>query len=173
MQFSFNGTTKEITGTYTTSGGKFTASATIDLYSDWKEWVQQGDNAKYLQAFSTTGGDDLGGGTYLGAYFFLENGWKIRPKDEAHRLVITGNLFTRDGTSPFLSTVSAYNVIIEMQNSSLTQQVAGGGGLTAQDIRDAMSLSTAETAQSGSIDDKLNKKDLLVPAGNGYLAIKI
>lgn len=37
---------------------------------------------------------------------------------------------------------------------ALEQAPSGGGGLTQQDVRDAMALPTADTIQSGSIDDK-------------------
>src|SRR6056300_321219 len=50
-----------------------------DLYSSWKEWVQVRDIAKYIPAFSIVGGEPLGGGTFLGVTYFLENGWRIKP----------------------------------------------------------------------------------------------
>ena len=44
-----------------------------DIYSRWKDWVRQSDNAKYPQAFDTTGGDDIGGGQSIAPYFFCRN----------------------------------------------------------------------------------------------------
>ncbi len=112
------------------NAGITTIDVQVDLYSDWKEWVLTSDNAKYPLAFTTTGGDALGGSEYLGAYFFLENGWKIRPYEGNHVLSVNGNLFTRDGSSPFVSTLGAYNVSIRSKFSSLTNivTVSGGGG---------------------------------------------
>lgn len=150
--FTFDGPTRLIVGAYVTSAGKFTVDAKADLYSSWKEWVLQGDNSKFPFAMSTTGGDDLGS-SFLGSYFFLENGWKIRPIEEAHRLIIDGNLFTRDGSSPFVPTLGAFNVLIEMQNSSLTQAVdVGGSGLTPADIwSEGMGTYTAPDTFGGFI----------------------
>jgi hypothetical protein len=43
---------------------------------------------------------------------------------------VKGNLYSRDGSSPFVSTIGTYNVRIEMQTSNLIDQVSisGGGG---------------------------------------------
>lgn len=100
-----------------------------DVYSRWKDWVQAGSNAKFLQAFTVIGGDPLTGAQSLGATFFLENGWKIRPQESNHILVVEGNLYARSG-SPFVSTLGSYNVRIEMRVSNLIDIIAtnGGGG---------------------------------------------
>ena len=95
-----------------------------DLYSYWKDWVLEGDNSKYLIAFTTSGGEEISTGVYVGSYFFLENGWKIKPYEGDHRLTITGNLYTRDGTSPFIATTGSYNVSIETRNSNLSTGVS-------------------------------------------------
>lgn len=107
-----------------------------DLYSDWKEWMLTSSNSKYLQAFSTTGGDELSLTLNLGDYYFLENGWKIRPYEANHELTIIGNLFTRDSLSPFVVTLGNFNVSIRSNYASLTQTTAGGGGVSADDIWD-------------------------------------
>lgn len=120
---TFNGATKTIS----VNTGVTSLNVKVDLYSDWKEWLLLSDNAKYEQAFSTVGGDDLGGGLFLGDYYFLENGWKIKPQEGNHVLTVIGNLISRDGGSPFISTVGNFNVSIRSQYSSLTQTANGGG----------------------------------------------
>lgn len=131
MVVTFDGVNKLII----CNSGTTELNVKIDLYSDWKEFSLTSDNAKYLQAFSTTGGDTLDTGVYLGDYYFLENGWKIRPYEGNHVLTVTGNLFSRDGLSPFVSTLGAYNVSIRSKYSSLTQTAgSGGSGATANDI---------------------------------------
>ena len=105
-----------------------------DIYTPWKEWVVQGDNAKYLPAISCIGGDPISDVLRLGSTFFLENGWKIRPQEANHALRVTGNLYTRDGLSPFLSTVGTYNVVIDMARSNLIDTVATGGGSGSVDL---------------------------------------
>lgn len=48
-----------------------------DLYSSWKEWVGLYDNAKFLPAFRTIGGDPVGSGQTAGDIYFLINNWQI------------------------------------------------------------------------------------------------
>lgn len=95
----------------------------IDLYSDWKEWVLLGNNSSYLPAFRVSGWDNLWGWQYVWAFFFLLNGWKIRPYEGNHTLTVTGNLRSEDLSSPYTSTLGAYNVNIQTEFSSLTLQV--------------------------------------------------
>lgn len=135
-QFTFDGPNKLIIGAYTPVSSEFTADAAIDLYSDWKEWAVLDDNSKYAQALSTVGGEQIGVGVYTGSYFFLENGWKIRPIEQDHRLIVSGNLYTSDGTSPFVATLGSYNVLMELRNSSLTQglSTSGGSGATPAEV---------------------------------------
>lgn len=92
----------------------------IDLYSDGKEdWLTDADLNKMIFALGSAGGDPLPGGQQLGATFFLEGGWKIRPYEASHIFRITGNLYSRDGSSPYVPTVGAYNVQIVQQVSVL------------------------------------------------------
>lgn len=100
-----------------------TQFAVQDMYSRWKEWVQQSDNSKYLLAFTTTGGDLITGSLYVGSYFFLENGWKIRPQNVSHNLTVDGNLFTRDSSNAFVPTLTACTVTINILASSLSQAI--------------------------------------------------
>lgn len=105
------------------------------IYSRWKEWVAAG-NAGYLPAFRTIGGDPIGGGVEVGAYFFLRNdlGWKIQPKGHTHELTITGNLYPENEALPvFELPGDAFpcEILVKQQLSSLTQVVTvttGGGG---------------------------------------------
>lgn len=119
--------------------GETSVDVAIDIYGDWKEWVLQSDNSKYTVAVSAIGGDPIGGGRYLGSTFFLENGWKLRPYEGNHVLSVVGNLYTRDGTSPFVSTIGAYNVLISMQVSNLIDTVStSGGSFTLEQIASAV-----------------------------------
>lgn len=91
-----------------------------DIYFDWKRWVMQKDNSKYLSAFKYVGGDPTLTGQYLGITFFLINGWKFRPSNNDQTLVIVGNIYTDDDTPVFVSTVEVHNVAIQMSFSNLT-----------------------------------------------------
>lgn len=94
--------------------------AKIDIYSDWKEWFQQGDNSKWPQAMRTTGGDMTVPGSYIGAYYFLLNGWRVRPYEGDHQLIIDGNLFVDGGGNPFTPTVGPYTVLVTLTVSSVS-----------------------------------------------------
>lgn len=148
--FTFDGVTKIISidaGVTSFSAGQ--------VYSAWKQWVQTADNAKYQAAFgNSVGGEPLGGGVSVGTYYFIQNGWVIRPQEANHILAVSGNLFpVPDTASVFTNTLGNYNVLISMKTSSLTQQVMTGGGSvpSATDVADAvwskdLSLSGSSTA---------------------------
>jgi hypothetical protein len=70
-----------------------------DLYSSWKEWLQLYDNAKFLPAFRTIGGDPVGGGKYAGDIYFLMNGWQIEIDQNVE---IVGTLYHDDGINPYV-----------------------------------------------------------------------
>ena len=92
-----------------------------DVYSNWKEWVQDELNVRYVRAISVIGGDPLPGGRILGSTFFLENGWRIRSWDGDHILTITGNVFTREGDDPVLPTVGNNKVTVNLNTSTLVE----------------------------------------------------
>ena len=120
MKVSIDGVNKLIV----VNGGITSLDTQIDLYSDWKEWMQTEDNAKFLPAFRTTGGDLLPGGLGSGAYFFLRNdfGWRIRPQEADHELIIMGNLYPQDSAYPmFVPTLGEFTVALQLERSNLTQ----------------------------------------------------
>ncbi len=98
-----------------------------DIYSAWKEWVLVDGhvNAKYLAAIRGTGGDPLGGGTFLDGYFFLINGWKlVPPKDNLTTDInITGNLYDDAGGNIFASPDPDVRLIRSTVSSRATRTV--------------------------------------------------
>lgn len=105
------------------------------LYSRWKEW--QRNNLNYAPAFSTVGGDPLGSDRYIAAYFFLKNGWRIKPMESSHTLKIEGNIAISDtlGGEPVVSTDGNFNVIVEITVPVQAQGIAtSGSNLTVQEI---------------------------------------
>ena len=91
-----------------------------DLYSDMKEdWIIYDLLNKFEAPIRSTGGDPLPGSKALGATFFLDSAWSIRPYESEHRMVVNGNLYKEDGTSPYIPTTGVYNVLIESVVSSL------------------------------------------------------
>lgn len=119
-----------------------------------------GDNAKYLPAFRHTGGDDLGGGLLIPNYIFLMNGWRVRPMEANHTLIITGNLFVDGGGSPVVSTLGPYNVLTQY---TVPVQAQGISVPSANDI--ATAVMAAINATTIPVDaKKMNGATIL---GNG------
>ena len=113
--FTFDGTNKIISLVPGT-----TEISCVELYSRWVEWCILNDNFKYLPAIRTVGGDTISPTKNLGLTFFLINGWRVRPQEASHSLRVNGNLYTDPaGFSPFVATLGAYNVMIEVTVSSL------------------------------------------------------
>lgn len=136
MAITFDGATKLIT---LTSGT--VALDVADLYSRWKDWVLLSDNAKWLPAFSTVGGEtiDPGAGTTVPLYAFLVNGWRLKPQEANHTLNVSGGVLLVDGGGdPFVNTTGAFTVRINYQQpvQAITVATGGGGGgsLTAADV---------------------------------------
>ena len=121
MSYTFDGANKLII-----IDNGVTSFSVSDLYSRWKDWFAQSDNSKYETAFANSvGGNPLGGGIELGSYYFLQNGWVIRPQEANHTLEVTGNLYPiPDTASLFTGTVGSFQVSIIQRNSSLTQRAA-------------------------------------------------
>lgn len=111
--------------------------AKVDLYSDWKEWVQLADNAKYPPAFDTTGGDPIDPTTSIDAFYFLRNdlGWRIKAAEQSGDVTIQGNVFPRDFNLPsFLAPDGAFTVVFRLVVSSKALAVeTATSGLTSQE----------------------------------------
>ena len=140
-KFIFDGPTKTIEGDPSAVvSGVFSFTAQ-ELYSEWVDWTTQGDNLKYLPAFSTAGGDSLGGGTFLGAYVFIRNdlGWRGVPPDVGDvQVVIEGNFYPTNETLPFFIPWPGVVTVISSRVSQMTQTVevntGGGSTLSVPDI---------------------------------------
>ncbi len=105
-----------------------------DLYSAWKMWVASSDNAKYLPAFDTTGGDNVGGGQEIAPYFFCRNdlGWRIKMPDANGEIIVTGNLFPRDPSTSLFEQTTGYDAFLRLEVSTraVVVTVNSGSGLT-------------------------------------------
>lgn len=100
-----------------------------DLYGNWKEWVQLYDNAKYLPAFRTIGGDPVGGGQLAGDLYFLTNDWQLIVD---HPITISGILYS---DNPLLSPYvirSGGGVIATVSNLAQSVETAVAGLTPAQ-----------------------------------------
>jgi hypothetical protein len=148
MSYTFDGVNKVIT----LNTGVFTMSVR-DVYSRWIDWfISASGNQKYLPAFITVGGDviDATAGTSIPVYAFLVNGWRIRPQETDHTLVINeGILLVSGGGDPFLNTLGDHIVRINYQQpvQAITVNTAGGGGssYTLEQIADAVWSNASRT----------------------------
>ena len=107
------------------------------MYSEWKEWTLDLDNAKYPFAFTVVGGNPTVGGNSITPYFFLSNGWKVRPDEKDQVLIVDGILITDDQSNPFTSTIGNFQVSIQSIVPIRTETVlvnTGGSGLTFNDL---------------------------------------
>ncbi len=156
MALSFNGATKEITITTDTTLN------VLDLWSRWVDWWLTSDNSKYALAMSQLGGDDIdpGAGTTVPIYIFLQNGWKVKPKEASHTLAVTSGILLVDGGGdPFVNTTGSYNVRINYQQpvQAITVSTGGGGGTTAADVWDyTIGSNTAQELLSKASKPKIS-----------------
>lgn len=133
MALSFNGSTKVVTITTDTE------LDVKDLWSRWVDWFLTSDNSKYPLAMLQVGGDDIDpvAGTSIPVYIYLQNDWKVKPKEANHTLNVTnGILLTSDSSTPYTPTSGSYNVVIRDQQpvQAITVATGGGGGITVDDI---------------------------------------
>jgi hypothetical protein len=113
-----------------------------EIYSRWVDWAAQGDNTKYGMVIRQVGSDDLGNGLAIPPYYFLQNGWRVRPMEASHLLVLTGNLFVEGGGQPVVNTLGSFNVSVQytvpVQAQAFSSAGGGGSAPTAQQNADAM-----------------------------------
>ncbi len=142
MAITFNGPNRTIT----LSTGQ-TVVSVAEVYSRWKDWFIQSDNAKYPEAFRQVGGDPLGGGVYSTINTFIRNdyGWRIKPPEQDIDIVLVGNLYPEDPGQPWRApTTGDFHTSINTNLSmNLIEFDSGGGGggtvvVDAEEIADAV-----------------------------------
>lgn len=141
-------------------GTETSVDAKVDLYSDWKEWFKTGTNSKYPLAFDTTGGDPLAGVTTIAPYFFLrnDNGWRIRPPEQAIEIRIIGNLFRREPTfDMFLPTLGNFTVSLELEISPQALQL-GQDALTLL-VQQTLTAALLAASSAASADSSAQSAD--------------
>ena len=140
---SFDGSIKCIIISF--ANGESVASLDFgdDIYSEWKRWVRQGYNAKFLQAIQPIGGQDKGGGKRVGTTFFLLNDWHMCPDpvEPVTELEIIDEVLPEVAGQPIYSTQLVdlgQSMIIQrtVPTTSETIEVNTGSGVTAQDKQD-------------------------------------
>ena len=128
--------------------------AKVDLYSDWKEWMLAGDNAKYPQAFDTAAGDPIPGGALDAAYFLRNDlGWRILVPDTSGEINIVGNLYPRDDSLPsFVRDTGDVLVVRSIVSAMALAIETGVSGLTPEEAADLARLDVAVSTRGTDAD---------------------
>ena len=145
-----------------------TTSAT-ELWSEWVRWLaSDSNNSKWLPAMSQVGGDELGSGLLIPPYIFLLNGWRVRPMESNHLLVISGNLYVDGGGQPVVNTVGSYNVSVQYTVPVQAQgysTTSSSSTLTADEIWNYTTRSLTASTTS-SLTEEQNAKLMSLDTSN-------
>lgn len=134
-------------------------SASVSAAQIWSAWVDWHEaNQQWPLAFQLVGGNALGGGLFIPPYFFLLNGWRVRPMEASHNLTITGNLFVDGGGVPVVPTLGTYQVNVNYTVPVQAQGIATSGstGPTAAEIAAAVRADIA--AELARIDANVSSR---------------
>lgn len=153
MAINFDGPNKRIILDRTTI-------TVAEIWSAWVDWHPF--NLNWEIAMSQRGGNLLVGDIYEPVNFFLMNGWRIRPMEASHKLVITGNLFVYGGGDPIVQTLGNYNVSVQYTVPLQAQAIATSGGtssgLTVEQVTAAvLDALASEHELPGTIGERLKK----------------
>lgn len=121
---SFNGVNREIV----VLPGIDSIDVQIDLYSEWKRWLQISDNAKYPAAFRTFGGDPTIANQFAPRYFFLINNWEIVATSVS--VAIQTNLYSDSGDTGIIidnAAVAVRNSDAVVVNSTYEESLVYNG----------------------------------------------
>jgi hypothetical protein len=136
MALVFDGPNKIISLTLGT-----TTLGVRELWTAYVDWFTTSDNSKYQLALSQVGGNpiDVISGTSIPIYIYLENGWRLRPQEANHTLIVNdGILLVQGGGDPFIDTIGNFRVRVNYQQpvQAITVSTGGGsGGLTPEETQ--------------------------------------
>ena len=141
-KFDFHGPALRIAGRDDAVVDGVLSFTIYELYSDWKRWVQAGDNAKYPEALRAIGGDPIGGGQSVGFYLFLRNdlGWRFQPPAiDACRVQVEGSFFGESPTLCLMAPLPGVTTTLQIRNAALVTGVpTAGGGYTPEQVAAAV-----------------------------------
>ena len=142
----------------------------VDVYSDYKEWIQLRENAGTSAiAIRSVGGDPTVAGEFAGDIYFLQNGWRLVV--DPRKTAITGALFSDDFVSAYVvpDTLELFHPV--KVSSIVTQVEPSLEGLNLPVPPTPIEISTAVWTDENR-DTKYLEKGIwidteLVAAGNG------
>jgi len=136
------------------SSGTLSMDVKADIYSEWKEWAVQWFNTKFVQAFLCIGWEPLPGWKFTPSYFFLLNGWKVRSYFGTETISVAINLYTEDGSSPFIAGGTRASFVNETTSWATTSTSYGWGGW----LTPTQEAQLANTVKKGDIILHLEEK---------------
>jgi len=143
-----------------------TSVSASEIWSRYTDWLgEDSSNSRWGLAMTQIGGDDLGGGIFIPIYIFLQGSWRVRPMEQNHQLVITGNLFTMDGSSPIVNTLGNFNVSTQLTVPVQAQAMStsgGSSGLTSTEHNHLMSLDTLLLRKILTNNKEINDNQLVI-----------
>jgi len=110
-----------------------------ELWSEWQNWLEIGDNSKYPFALRTAGGDPIGGGQYVGTFLFFRNdlGWRgVPPPVDGIIIIIEGSFFGESPTLPVMENLPGQETDLIINRSALTMAIETGGGTATVDAQE-------------------------------------
>jgi hypothetical protein len=129
-------------------------------YTEWVDWAMLANNLRFFIAFENQGGTviDSGAGTFIPAYCYLVNGWRVRPQEANGTLSVTdGILLVDGGGDPFVNTLGSFVVRILFQQpvQAITVSTGGGGGgdwttTEKEQIRNRLGIDGSASAPSAT-----------------------
>jgi hypothetical protein len=139
--------------------GETTVYVKDDIYSAWKEWVQVRNNAQFLDAMRTTGGDPVGGGLFAGDIYFTVNDWKVVIQEQ---VVVNGIIYDNTpGVSPFIVQPGG-GVRNVVSNLAYAYNITGVTPPSVQEIRQEMDANSSKLIDIKTKVDTLNNAPTVV-----------
>lgn len=127
-----------------------TSTTAAQIWSRWVDW--HAGNRQWATALTQQGGALVNPtlGIYTPIYFFLENGWRVRPMEANHNLTITGNLFVSGGGVPVVSTLGTFQVNVNYTVPVQAQGISTSGSAapTAAEVAAAVLQHSVEGSLS-------------------------
>jgi hypothetical protein len=127
-----------------------------DVYSDWKEWTSSiPDNAAWLPAIRSTGGDPTVDGQKAGDIYFLINNWKLYI--DLTKVKVTGVLFSDNFDSAYYDNNGTIQFPAQVASlvSGINSGSSNGSGASAADVwsYSTRTLTTAAGPTASEIAD--------------------
>jgi len=125
-----------------------------DLYAEVRTLRRTDEELRKYQCPVTAAGNvPKGGGKYTPRYIIMQHGWRIVPEDTSHVLTVTGEQLTAEGGAGSacmdLTPLSPSSKVVIQYEPPAAEiiYVSGGGGLTKDDVADAVWIESPLGAQ--------------------------